>query len=267
MRTSTTGWTLPHPNRRTAAAGTSSRYWRSWPGRSCSWLRPAPQKLPAPAPGLGESGVPLAVPATATFTPTTGLLDGDFVTVVGTGFDPDTNVGICETVTPLPVGEYCSWGRGWFVVADSTGGFTIDVQVDRLIYLPQGPVDCAVVGACALDVVVLATNFVVASTLLQFDPSAPLPPAPTLTITPATNLEDLQLVTAQGTNFPRDYTVYLVQCRTDAQGPQGCTFGEATVPTDNEGSFTRSFGCLQIHRDWRRHSDRLRRPGRLHDSG
>lgn len=196
----------------------------------------------APTDRTVPSGFAAVSPPTVTFDPTTDLLDGDVVTIVGVGFDPGTELGVCETVTPLPVDQFCSYGRGGvFAVTDAAGSFTIEMQVDRILYLPQGPVDCAVPDTCGVIALHLATNLAAGDTLLQFDPSAPLPPAPVITVDPATDLEDRQLVTVRGTGFPRNYPVSLVQCRSDAVDHVGCTIYETYAPSDARGSLTQTF--------------------------
>jgi hypothetical protein len=104
-----------------------------------------------------------AVPAAAvtpsiTVTPNTGLVDGQTVTVAGSGWAAGDTVYYCEAVngTPQDSGN-CDPPIG-NVTADGSGSFSVPVKLDRIFTaFNTGPVDCAdpartcSIGAAHLD--------------------------------------------------------------------------------------------------------------------
>src|SRR5207302_103432 len=79
---------------------------------------------------------------------------------------------------------------------------------------------------------------------LQFDPGAPLPPPPAVTVTPSSGLADGQTVTVAGTSFGASSPVTVGECATDGQpNPTlfdltGCSLSFANAITDGHGAFT-----------------------------
>ena len=124
--------------------------------------------------------VPVA-PASAatpsiTVTPNTGLVDGQTVTVAGSGWASGDQVFYCEAINVAPQDSGNCDPPIPNVIADSTGSFSVSVKLDR-IFTPFNaghPVDCAdpaqhcVIGAAHLDL----SNLTLAP--LSF---APRPPA------------------------------------------------------------------------------------------
>jgi hypothetical protein len=129
--------------------------------------------------------VAFASPASAqpmiAVTPDTDLVDFQTVTVSGSGFPADTDLGIVECATGPPTIDACDLDTLGFVVTDAAGTFSTDFTVERLIETPAaGPVDCAVAwGTCAVGVGTLDVSQT-AIAPLAFDPD--VPPQPRLEI-------------------------------------------------------------------------------------
>jgi Neocarzinostatin family/Family of unknown function (DUF6299) len=129
--------------------------------------------------------VAAASPASAqpliTVTPDADLVDFQTVTVSGSGFPADTDLGVVECAMGPPTVDACDLDTLGFVVTDAAGTFTTDFTVERLIETPAaGPVDCAVApGTCAVGVGTLDQSQT-ANAPLAFDPN--VPPQPRLEI-------------------------------------------------------------------------------------
>jgi hypothetical protein len=96
--------------------------------------------------------VPLvwATPAFAarslTVTPSSGLIDRQIVTIDGTGFNPNTEVGFCQAIDDgTPDQSDCNGGSFGTVVASPSGDFSAQTTVRRLINVPSAgrTVNCA----------------------------------------------------------------------------------------------------------------------------
>ena len=135
--------------------------------------------------------------------PTTDLVHRQTVSVTGSGFAPSSTVQVRQC-TPLT-----GWNGGCptlaYVPTNASGEFTSSVAVRRT----RGDEDCAVVG-CWIRVSGPPVDTVDVD--LSFDPTAPLPPAPTLTVEPSTDLVDRQVVTATVTNLDASSYVSFSQC-------------------------------------------------------
>lgn len=157
-----------------------------------------------------DPGGALRPPPTLTADPATDLVDGDAVELVGSGFDPERGLVIAQCAATATSSRGC--------VGDvTTFGFTDDGSFDGFFFgvlakFVDGrgrTVDCRVV---ACQVVVAHGQFGRhARADLQFDPDAPLL-RPTLTVTPSTGLQDRDVVTVTGTDWPSGQPLLLGQC-------------------------------------------------------
>jgi hypothetical protein len=87
-----------------------------------------------------------ALPGSVTVTPSTGLVDGQTVSVSGSGFTPGASVGWClGVVTATPSSNNCGTSTIRLGTADAQGGFSGTLQLRRFIFVPslQRTVDCA----------------------------------------------------------------------------------------------------------------------------
>jgi Neocarzinostatin family/Calx-beta domain len=122
---------------------------------------------------------PAAAAATITVTPNTGLVDGQTVTLSGSGWQPNQSVAYCEGV-PSSSADPSNCNNGSFstVSADGNGDFSVSTSVQRLIFVPSlgHQVDCAdpaapcVFGAASVFLGAPVSN----SQPLQFAPVPPL---------------------------------------------------------------------------------------------
>ena len=166
--------------------------------------------------------------------PPVDLVDGQEITVHGTGFVPGSRAVVhqCEDAPVGPVD--CELGAASTATVAADGTFSVSHQVFATIVPPQqvGVTDCRVAPGC-----VLATNLgfdggaAAVTTALAFDPVAPTLPPPTITVSQPDGLVDGQTVTVEGQGFVhrQSYTaeppsgpnvVSLLQC-----GPEGAFDG------------------------------------------
>ncbi|HET6950086.1 MAG TPA: neocarzinostatin apoprotein domain-containing protein [Acidimicrobiales bacterium] len=182
---------------------------------------------------------PLAPPPTLTVSPSDGLVDGQTVTLSGAGVLGD-NVEILQC-SPAPSGwEDCD--QFTFGFADAPGGtFETSQRVFAVISTGAGPVDCRAAGSCVL--IATSGSFAPGETAtvpLAFDPDAPLLPAPTLTVTPSTDLVDGQVVRVAGSGFvrvPEGWPVQLYQCAPGPASDRCRQVGDDYLPVDGNAGF------------------------------
>jgi hypothetical protein len=85
----------------------------------------------------------LATP-TITVTPTTGLKDGDTVSIVGSGFTPNKAIGVSMCAHPFVDGDSCDLSTAKIGNSDANGGFTMSFPVKGTINTPNdGALACA----------------------------------------------------------------------------------------------------------------------------
>jgi hypothetical protein len=170
------------------------------------------------------------VPPTVTANPSTGLLDGQTITVSGTNFKPDAELGVAEcvtgTVTPSPLTCFL----GTLVAADGNGSFSTPDTVIRIISVAQGTTDCAQPTACVLMAFDFADPSQVASTPISFQDIVIVPPV--LAASPSTGLVDGQSITVSGKGFKPHHHYALSEC------VAGSTDGSECVATNGLGNVT-----------------------------
>jgi hypothetical protein len=128
--------------------------------------------------GVVVGAAPASAAGSISVTPNTDLHDGDVVSVDGTGWIPDSQVGACQGVSFQPASfNNCNSGTGSILTADGSGNVSTTLSVQRFINVPAlgRTVDCAdpsapcVIGAAELNDIAGTAVFVT----LHF---APLPP-------------------------------------------------------------------------------------------
>jgi len=170
--------------------------------------------------GMAISFDPSKPPVTTKIvaTPSTNLRDHQLVTVTGQGFFPATSVSVLECLTSDNTA--CAYETQRFATTGTNGGFTMpNFAVEREIstYGLSGPevVDCAVPGTCELVVGSGSVGAPPTPAPLSFNPVFP-PAVPAITVTPATGLADLQVVTVRGSGFLPGSPVSLSECSPSA---------------------------------------------------
>jgi hypothetical protein len=206
------------------------------------------------------------IPATVSAVPSTGLLDGQKITVSGTNFTPNAPVGLSECPGPagddscdsigIAVGASDAGRRGGGggepgygeTMADASGSFSTSFTVARIVDGIEGPVDCAQPPGCVLE----ATNesgTIQATTALTFADVAIVPPV--MTATPSTGLEDGQTITVTGQGFSSRDELGLSECAAGTTDGSECVAeaglgNAAEVQANRHGRFTVSFNVARV---------------------
>lgn len=124
-----------------------------------------------------------AAAATLTVSPNTGLSDAQAVTVTGTGWAPNSLIGVCEAVPTVPLDvSNCAGGPAGIVVS-SGGAFSYGAGVSRVIDVPAhgGLLDCADPATPCVLAVAVASDI---PGTVQTVPLAFAPPGPTVPCAP-----------------------------------------------------------------------------------
>lgn len=169
----------------------------------------------------------IRLPITAA--PSTGLRDGDVVTVTGEGFEPGESVGIVqcakEAAGDAPEDragvEACNIGAYSPVTADDEGRIAGTFTVRRVLTTPlTGTVDCAAEAErCIVAAGAIADYDRSGGTPLAFDPDVAPVPIPTIVVEPATDLADGQAVRVVADGLTPNEVIYVQVCASD---PTAC---------------------------------------------
>ncbi|HEX5586985.1 MAG TPA: neocarzinostatin apoprotein domain-containing protein, partial [Acidimicrobiia bacterium] len=190
-----------------------------------------------------DSSVPAVLPA-IDVNPDTGLQFHHDVTVTGSGFPhgaspfPNGQVQVLQCVTGATSYLGCRVSSVTLATLDADGAFSVPFTARRMLRPADNSlVDCAAApGTC--EVVALAYGGASAHAALAFDPSAPVPPPPTVVVSPNTNLPYFATVHVTGTNYPPDTFLIVRQCLAADPAGQCRNFSDfAAVVTDASGSF------------------------------
>jgi hypothetical protein len=181
-------------------------------------------------------------PGEVTVTPDTGLVQFQSVTIAGSGFSPSAGVEVVECRADATSPSDCVQSAA-FQPTSATGTFSLAYPVRRVLRLASGDFDCASApGACTLVSSSFGASTVVVVSPISFDPSAPLPPDPTISVAPSTDLVHGQTVTVTGAHFAPVSPVVLSECSTSSLPPGGfCGFGGPVTVTDASGAFSTTF--------------------------
>lgn len=165
----------------------------------------------------GKDSVGLPVKAE----PSTGLVDGQEVTVTGTGFPPGVSVGVvmCTKEAGRDHGargvDACNIGHFAQAETNRDGVAVATFSVRRLVVLDGVEVDCASEAQrCLIGMGMMSDYDTSGGVLVDFDGTVSLPDPPTATVQPSTGLVDGQEVTVTVTGLVPDSPVGAVLCRT-----------------------------------------------------
>ena len=156
--------------------------------------------VPSPADASGGSA-PAGAPSLSVDTPA-GLVDGQHVTVAGSGFAAGSRVAVHQCRS-APVGLVdCDLGTVTTAEVDDDGGFSVRHRVFAVTNVWGSQLDCRVPPGCVLatDIGFDGGASVVAAPI-TFDAGAALLPPPTITVTPGEGLVDGQTATVEGHGF------------------------------------------------------------------
>jgi hypothetical protein len=145
-----------------------------------------------------------------TVTPSTGLVDGQSVSVSASGYTPGAGLAVLECAVGAASESDCDLSTVAYVNADATGAVSTAYGVFREIFTANdaGGLDCAP-SQCVLVVANIGNQSEAASAELGFDASVPPPPILqiTATIDPTGSFDKAGNVTVTGTvscNMPAD---------------------------------------------------------------
>jgi hypothetical protein len=210
---------------------------------------------PLPA-GAGTLPTP-----TGSLDPDADLVDGQVVTVTGDGFrgyDDSPGGYAIAAACRLPFTDEeadCDRQAGGFFHADDGGHVEEPLELFAVLVLRGGvEVDCRV-ASCGI-VLIAWDSYRYSDPVvlpLDFDPTAPLLPEPTLTVTPATDLEDGQVVDVDGTDWRPGHDVDLLVCAAGSTDGRDCDqLGRFSTVVDQDGNLHRRFPIPAIVRPWQR---------------
>jgi hypothetical protein len=152
---------------------------------------PTPIALGGPTDGKESIGLPVRAE------PSTGLLDGQEVTVTGTGFPPGVSIGVvmCTREAGREHGargvDACNIGHFAQTTSSEDGVAVATFSVRRIVVLDGHEVDCASEAQrCLLGMGMISDYDTSGGVLVDFDPSVPLPDPPSATVEPARRLVD-----------------------------------------------------------------------------
>jgi hypothetical protein len=209
--------------------------------------------VPAAASGARGRATPTAsVPAaggsaaSVTVDPSTDLLDGQTVTVTGSGFKASTDYVLLECqagATKVPTG--CGLVDLDFISSDSTGSFSTPFDVARMITLEASgtTIDCAV-QSCVLDVGTEKGALTSASAPISFDDVAIVPP--TVSADPSTDLRDGQTITVSGTDFSPNALIEIVECETAGSSASCDPDTGYPADADSDGTFSTPYPVTRV---------------------
>jgi len=127
---------------------------------------------------IGVAGLVVALGFTAcstgpavSVTPSTGLADGQVVTVRGRGYTPNSSLGMIQCVAGADSIDDCDGLTATSFSADARGGFDKPLTVRRVISHNVGrTTDCARPGACIVASVYIHGFQGLATAPIQFAP-------------------------------------------------------------------------------------------------
>jgi hypothetical protein len=174
-----------------------------------------------------DADVPLPPSPVLTVTPSTDLPWRADAHVSGSGFAPNTTHNVVQCTKSSTFFSFqCRFGP--VVESDDQGNLEADLPLRRFLdgFGPE-PFDCAP-DRCVAAVYSYDDPISLGFAGLTFDPDAPRPPRPVLTVTPTDFLSEGSVVHAEGSGFAPNALLAIGQCR-----------GEDTVVADCDGSTVR----------------------------
>ena len=157
--------------------------------------------------------------------PDRDLLDGQTVSVEGSGFPGSGSLNAIQCRQEAASVEDCDLGTVSFVNAAPDGTVSFDYSVRRVLLIGSESVDCATAADACFLAVATFDAVSVAAAPLHFDPDAALPDPPTIVVEPNRDLVHLQSVAVEGSGFPGGGLLNAIQCRQEAASVEDCDLG------------------------------------------
>jgi hypothetical protein len=195
---------------------------------------------------LSQSGVAAAAGSvTASANPSSDLLDGQTITLSGTGFDPAAQVGMAECLTGATGTAQCDLAGLRFTTTDASGSLSSQFTVTRVINVGGVLTDCATPNACVLGLEQTDNAAVSVSVPLSFE-DVPIV-APVVTVDPSSGLLDAQAVAVEGSGFTPGATIALLECPAGSVLVSGCDFSTGLFEqADGAGMVGTTYGVVRV---------------------
>jgi hypothetical protein len=179
-------------------------------------------------------------------TPSTGLVDDQRVLLRGSGFAADLPVEY-QQCRRGEVGQFaCAPSNFNFTFTNSAGRFAARLRVEAVVDLIKGPFDCRLsAGRCEIRMRGFAGGTWI-KVPLSFVPDAPLATPPTLTVSPAADLLDGQIVSVTGSGFHQREDLSLYACPLGATSTMACDGDYLSVHTEGQGGFDLSYSVAAV---------------------
>ena len=186
---------------------------------------------------LGFANVALPTKPVLTVTPNTGLGARQAVTVAGHGYGANETLTLNECTRTSTFANYTCFFFQSGAVTDATGSFTTTLTARRFIPGSPQQVDCAP-SACLIAAYSYDDVLASSGADINFDPNAPRPPPPTVTVSPSTGLVNGPDVTVSGAEYSPNASIGMSQCRAGATSPLTATSPSAasSKPTPTAAS-------------------------------
>lgn len=193
--------------------------------------------------GPGVSGAAGAAAGSAT--PAVNLLDGQTISLTGTGFDPAVQVGMTECLSGAVGIDQCDLADIRYANTDNSGSFSTDFRVTRVIDVAGTLTDCAAPDACVVGIEETTNHAVTATASISFENLPMVPPA--VTVDPAANLATGQMVEVIGAGFTPLASVAVLECPANSALISDCDFFTMLfVKADGGGTVDTEYPVVQV---------------------
>lgn len=185
-----------------------------------------------------DRSIPPPPPPTVDVDPDRRLVHGQLLTVSAAGFAANDLVQVYECLESIDVvGRLCSYSGAGLINSDAVGKLTTTFTAKRVFGNPgEKNFDCVDGYECSIYLQSLGDPFATVEHELHFDPDAPLPPRPTLTVDPNTDLPQKVSAHVSGSGFSPNTSHNVVQCSNDSTFFDfRCAFGP-TIMSDEQGN-------------------------------
>jgi Neocarzinostatin family len=191
--------------------------------------------LPAVAALVAAFGLSGCTVPAVTVTPSTDLVDGQQVTVRGSGYSPNSSLGVIQCKAPADGFDDCSGETARSFSANGSGGFELQYDVTRILEFGNGVEhDCAIPDSCFVVSVYVHGFQGRAAAPLQFRAE------PAVSAWPDTNLTDGQDIQISGYGYAPNSSLGIVQCPTGATSIDRCDGRTAdSFSADAAGNYVR----------------------------
>ena len=167
-----------------------------------------------------------------TVTPSTGLTNGQTVTITGSGFTPGDSLFAVECLATATSAAGCNTAGATPITANSDGTLPSTTFTVKTGTVGTGTGTCGTsasdLTACVISVS-NATAGDAAHAAITFAALA----SPTISVSPSTGLKNGESVTITGSGFIAGDSLYAVQCLATATSAAGCNASGATPITVN----------------------------------